>query len=647
MDIGGSLDYQRIYNDLNDYLIKHDKDTYLKRYDELIKSFPKKSQEYVEMLLIKLSYSIIYEANYQAIETFINEVEPQVNSYGSDIQKIKFSINKGVVYGRLEQLDKALAVYNQVLALCNDSKFNSYKVSTLINIGVVYNKRYQYIKSLRFFLRAYSINVNSESPVKHTSILANLGVIYLNIEEYEKAVYYFELCMKTLADSRKYTLPALYNNLILAYSKIGNFSKAQAIITKAEQSIDTYNQVNLLAYKRSLAEYYFDSGDLASSAECYLYLISNSEPKLSNAIAEYKIALAKTYLLQDKLDQCKNLLDEITTMGDFSEIIKEQIDFLRIKAEFYEKLGDYQKAYEFSQEIIKLNDDNYLNLQAEIMDGLTEPIVSDVEDISSVAYREKINDLEAMNTELISKEKLLVESLNELKKESNLREKIISIITHDIRSPIGNIIQLFEMLDELDDLEEEETLKEIIQAMKQTYALTDELVHWAKDIISQKQARLVNLEIEKVIDNCQQVLKHQLQKKHISLNKEIATKDLIYGHQATIETCFRNIISNAIKYSNEFSDIDIIAETKDEKISFIIKDYGKGMSQEEVAKIFDYNKVSTLGTNMEDGIGIGLLLVKELVDKNNGTIECKSQLGQGTVFTLTFPKVINKNTNNK
>lgn len=637
------MDYKKIYKELNNYLLKKDKDSYSRRYNEIIDKIPHKSQEYIEMLLLKLSYSIIYEANYSGIISYILEIELDVKSYGSILQQIKFSINKGVVLGRLNQFDKALEVYNNVLSLCSDNEYISFKISTLINIGVIYNREYQYLKSLKYFLRAYNLNTQVEKPVQNTSILANLGVIYLNIREYDKAVYYFELCIKTLPESRKYSLPALYSNLILAYSKVGDYSKVKDIISIIEDEIDTYNQVNLLAYKRSLAEFYFDTRDFSSSEECYKYLMNNSNQ--INVIAEHKISLAKIYLLQSNLEKSKELIDEVTSMGNFSEIISEQLDFLRLKSEYYQKIEDYQKAYEISQEIIKLNDDNYFKLQAEVMDGLTEPIVSDVADISSVAYLEKINDLEAMNSELISKEKLLIESLNELKKESYLREKIISIITHDIRSPIGNIIQLMEMQDEFESVEEkEETKKEIIEAMQQTFSLTNELVIWAKDIISKRQANLENLEVRKIIDKCHLVLKHQLDRKHITLINKVAPDDLIYGHQATIETCFRNILSNAIKYSNENSNIEVEAKYEADNVAFMVRDYGKGMSQEEVDKVFDYDKVSSLGTNSEEGIGIGLLLVKELVDKNKGTIECKSQVGEGTIFTLTFPKTLKQDT---
>lgn len=633
------MDYKKIYKELNDYLANKDTATFLQRYNELIQDIEPTSEEYVEMLLIKLSYKIMYALDYFDVKSFIDEIASQIKTYGNILQVIKYSINKGVVLGRLRLLDEAIAVHNEVLSLCSDDELKSYKISTLINLGVIYVKKYKYITALRYFLRAYDMNSQSDKPVKHTSILANIAVIYLNIEEYEKGLYYTELCLNTLPESKKSVLPALYNNSILANTKVGNFHKAKEYISLVEQEKNNYSKSMLHSYHKALAEYYYDIANYDKAKEYYQLLIQEVDKKNLSILCSYKISLAKLFLKENKYNECKEIITEIDSLDDYSEILFEKIHYNQLKADYYAAIGDYERAYEYSQLIIKYNNDNYKKLQTEIINEMTDPLASDYEDISSTAYLEKINDLETLNTEIASHESLLISSLNDLRNETMMRDQIISIISHDIRAPIGNIIQLLEMLDEFESPDEkEETIVEIIEAMKSTYSLTNELVTWAKNIIEKKKSTSHNLYIRDIIDNCELLLKHQIAKKHLTLFNHIPSDSQIFGHKNTIETCFRNIISNSLKYSYEFSKIEISQQDKEDEIAFFIRDYGSGMTQEQVDNLFSPGKLSRRGTNSEDGMGIGLLLVKELVNKSNGTIECKSKVGEGTVFTLTFPK---------
>ncbi len=631
------MDYQKAFDELNEYLKTKDRKRYLQRYQELMKSIVPNSEEYVEMIMIQFTYSLIFESDYNQILTEIDNIESIVFTFGSKVQKIRFSINKGITFGRINRYESAVKVYNEVLRLCDNVDYRPYKISVLINLGVVFTKKYEYFKALRYFLDAYKLNQESSIPIKHTSILTNLGVLYLNIQDYQKSVYYFELCLKTLPKSKQYSLASVYNNLLYAYSKVGKFDHVKEIITKVEKDLSTYNQVNLHYYNKALAEYYVDSGQIDLAIDKYKQLINDFHNQHSSILADYRISLADLYLQKKELKDCKSLIDDVEEMGDFSQISSEKIQFLRLKSNYYNEIADYKSAYLLVNQITEIGNENLINVQRELVNELTQPMQIDVKNISNVAYNEKISELETLNNDLKTKEKLLIDSLNELERESQLRERLISIISHDIRSPIGNIIQLLEMLDDFEDEQEKEgTINEIIEAMKQTLGLTNELVSWAKDIIAKKDATSNPINICELIDNCELFLKQQLSKKHLSINNMIDPEIELYAHKATIETIFRNIISNAIKYSNEYSHIDIASEISDEEVVFTIKDYGRGMSQDEVANIFNSVKISTLGTNAEDGIGIGLLLAQELVHKSNGRIECESILGHGTSFKIFF-----------
>ncbi len=636
------MDYKKIYEELNRYLVKRDKETFMIRFKELNNQVSLSSQEFVELKLLNFTYSVIFQGDNDLLLKIVNDMESSVLNFGNKMQKIKFYVDKGIALGRLNLLNDAIEVYTIALDLCDEDELKPYKTSVLINIGVVYNSRHEYITSLRYFLTAYNLNKDRGYSSSHTTILGNLGVIYLNINQFDKAIYYLELCLETVVESKRYVLPAVHNNLIFAYTKIKDFNKAKALIDSTIAEVEYYEQQNKISFHRTLAIYYTELEDYESAINEYLSLLRNYDKLPAKSQADYMISLVKIYLHTEQYPKSKELIDKIEKLDNFAEVIAEQTDFLQIKSDYYYHAKDYQSAYNYLLETLKKNRDNYTKLSKEVTDDLTSPLLSKVDNISSFAYSEKILELENINREIAAKEKLLVDSLNELKNESELRERIISIITHDIRSPIGNVIQLLEMLDEFDNNgEKEETILEIIDAMKQTFSLTNELVTWAKEIIEKKNATMESFYIKDVINNCELLLKHQLEKKHLIIHNTINSETEIFSHKATIETCFRNIISNAIKYSPEYSKIELSQEVTNDKVSFIITDFGTGMTEEQVKSLFDYKAISTLRTKSEDGIGIGLLLVKELVNKSKGEIICKSKLNEGTTFILTFPKIDN------
>jgi pentatricopeptide repeat protein len=637
-----NLDY---IDELNNYLMMRDKENFLKRYSEVLKGVSQQSEEFVELQLLKYTYGFLFVGDFEKLLLEIEKLEPLMKEYSNDRQKIRFLVNKGITLGRLNKTDEAIQVYNSSLEYCNTDDRVSFKISILTNIGVIYFREQNFIKSLKYFLSAYNLNKGSEGQVKLTSLLINIGIIYLQFDVFDKAIYYLELSLTTIPKSREYAKINIYNNLISTYAASGNFEKARKIIDLSRSEKKNYSQADEMYFHRSLAFYYSKNKEYRKAIDEYqLILRKLTCDKQDCEKTKYKIMIARTYSEMEDYKHCGELIDDIDKHQDLDpeNKIYSYNEFLETKVSYYTFKKDYKSALTYSTELYKLQKEENKSLEKHIIGELTNPLTNPLTNkdcnISFEAYEDKINELEGTNKELNEQEKLLIQSLNDLRNESKLREKIISIISHDIRAPIGNIIQLLEILDEYEDQNErEEIIVEVIDAMKQTYSLTNELVDWAKEIIDAQKSTLSYINVKDIVNEIDLLYRQQLEKKQIFIINNLSEEEIIFSHKTSIKTCFRNIIQNAIKYSEPYSRIEVNEEINDYNVIYSIKDYGKGIPPEELKDLFDVKKISTVGTNQESGIGIGLLLVNELIKRNNGKIRCESVVGKGATFYFTFP----------
>ncbi len=238
--------------------------------------------------------------------------------------------------------------------------------------------------------------------------------------------------------------------------------------------------------------------------------------------------------------------------------------------------------------------------------------------------------------ELSLSKKMLIETIK-------TRDKLYSIIAHDIRSPFNNIIMLIESIAagiiNVSSKEFKEVIFHLEKSTRETGTLLDNLLDWTKLHIGKITLRPQNTHVLRIINDCIRLLEGNARYKNISIGKNIPVDLMAYFDEVTMHTIFRNIISNAIKFTPENGKIKIETNDTGSYISVIISDTGIGISNEVLSKIFDKNEsYSSLGTKNEHGSGLGLQLVKDMVEQNNGTIRVESELDKGTTFIVNIPK---------
>jgi signal transduction histidine kinase len=633
-----------ILTELGDYLKARNREVFEQRYFCELDKAETNSKLYAGLKLLYFNYLIIFNGDFSNVMDYISKTEIEIHNFASNIQMVVLNITKAIVFSRIGKVDEAIEVYEEQLLLCDKYEESdepvpkAMQVKLLTNLGVAYNRKKEYFTTLQYLLKAYRTVVDNNLDVKLTSLLLNIGTVYLNLAMYNKSLEYFELALTTVSSTQKYSNPQIYIDLITSYTYAKKYDKAREMIALFEKEDYLSNKTLKLAYHKSVGIYYRQTRQFNKSLENYykvlemLLLNQNIEKRL-----QCLITIAEIELENGNQVKCREVIEKIDDLTVIHNINQNRTDIIELKQDYYQNIEDFKQANSYAMKLFYLSKQETSKLKRLLVDELSKPITN-TNNISKQAYDQKISELEEINSELKSKDRLLVDSLNDLKKESQLREKFISIISHDIRGPLGNIVQLLEMMDEFEDeAEREEIVADVIDAMRQTYTLTNELVSWAKEIIDNQQSTLSMVNCQELVDNISKLYSEQLNFKQIHLVNNLSDNAIVYAHKTSLETCFRNIVQNAIKYSPTYTKIEVNEEIESSNLKFFITDQGIGMDCQKIEDLFNTSIESQLGTHSEEGIGIGLFLVKELVRKNNGKLKCHSKIGKGTTFIMTFP----------
>jgi signal transduction histidine kinase len=257
-----------------------------------------------------------------------------------------------------------------------------------------------------------------------------------------------------------------------------------------------------------------------------------------------------------------------------------------------------------------------------------------------------INVSTVLGNDLVRAEKALKENEKKLLKLNADKNRFISILGHDLRGPFNNLLGLSEMLTQeagmLDRKEIEDIATFMNKSAHSTYKLLEDILLWANTQQGKIPFEPEKVSLKEIYENIFELLKSSADAKNIRIN--FASNDHInlIADIAMLKTIMRNLISNAIKYTNPGGTINISSEKATGEMIFTVSDNGIGISHDNLTKLFSISEIlTTKGTANETGTGLGLLLCKEFVEKHGGRIWAESEAGKGSDFKFTIPLVIN------
>ena len=247
---------------------------------------------------------------------------------------------------------------------------------------------------------------------------------------------------------------------------------------------------------------------------------------------------------------------------------------------------------------------------------------------------------------LVAARRIIEEKNEELRKTIAGRDKMYSVIAHDLRSPMASMKMLLNtimMSVEKDKIDPDifDMLEMSNKTSEEVFSLLDNLLKWTKSQLGKLTVIPQKLDISGLADGVVEVMNSVAEVKHIKLIRTDHESFFVYVDIEMIKSILRNLISNAVKFSNPDSEIKVGIKAEDGKVIVSVTDSGKGIKKEDQHKLLkDSTHFTTYGTNSEEGSGLGLLLCRDFASKNGGELWFESEENLGSVFSFSLPQLI-------
>lgn len=552
--------------------------------------------------------SKFYSAEYsKALELFLSSKE-KFEKLKDTIGIAQANNNIAIVYSYLDLFDKSMLYHKQNLALREKIKDIEGIATTLNNIGVEFKNKNMYDSALYYYQRALSIEIKRKDSVTISRYLNNIGLAYLNLNNLDSAKLYIDKGLAIrLQISELQGIKNSYQALGHYYFNKNNYEEARKF---QELSMQYAYKIGIVYEIESISK------DLASTYEklnlfelAYKYSALNRKMQDSLKFAETsrqitKIELERAYENEKKLKELEtenNIQKERANIQQLIYLISGLIIILLIT------------IYSF----VKIRKSNSLLLEKQ------NEIIAQKEEITT-----QRNSIALQNMEL---EKLNLE-----------KDKFFSIIAHDLRSPFSGFLGIANLLVSNSNTYSKEEVLELSNLLKNSadnlYKLLENLLEWSKIkgglIDYNPEICLVEIAVFENIQIHSEIAKQ----KEIELISTVEDGLTVVCDLRMLNSIIRNLLTNAIKFTRRGGRIEISANKYESNKAIIsVKDNGIGMDENTISKLFRIDqKLATLGTENEPSTGLGLLLVKEFVEKNKGEIWVVSEKDKGTTFSFTL-----------
>jgi len=572
------------------------------------------------------------ETEYQLLET--------ISKHGVKTDSAKCYRLIGLVYLQKSWYDKSLDNLMRAQQLFGEAGDTAMQAKALMNVGIVHDCMNNYPMSLSYYNKALTYFKRTRNEGGMADCELNIAIVLAKQKEYEKA------CQNLLSAAKIYEkagnnsyLAAAYINLGLTYKKMGNYALSIEYLDKSlriwKQEDDQYH---ICYYHLNMGEIMLD---MKRTDEAGQYLLTAE--KLAKEVGSDDL-LAKAYeYLSDYSAAKKNFSDAYTYL-DKSKQINDSI----LNAETTEKVSQIQYQYEVAKQevekehLVKQNLNKELELSKKnILLYILAAILAIIAVlvillITQNRIKRRANEQLEVKNDLIELQKDELISLNASK------DKFLSILAHDIKNPLSSIHGISDLLvsdyDKLTDEEKKIFTQDIHILSTNLFEIINTLLTWSTSQSGMITYRPVHFSIGDLCSKTAKNLQTVAKQKEISIESIVDAKLMVFADENMILSVLHNLINNAIKYSYHGTKIRIEAIQSEGFAQLSVIDSGIGLSPESQAKLFKYDQhFMNKGTAGETGTGLGLILCKDFVDKNGGTIKVESIINQGSTFIFTLP----------
>ncbi|MCF7859520.1 MAG: tetratricopeptide repeat-containing sensor histidine kinase [Candidatus Cloacimonetes bacterium] len=574
----------------------------------------------------------------------------------------------GVIYGNLGKLDSAFYYYNLAIDVAEKIKDSTQIAYSLNNIGDYYFKNALFSIALEKIYDAYEMFEKLGDERGRAYALNDIGEIYLKQKNYEKALDHFLRSGEI----------RLRRNDYRGYAKsLINEAHTYEMTGLADKALEVYHKA--LEYSRKAGYIKGESWVIAGISDIYAQQ-GKYEEALEKRFESLKIDLkignkygeiinynqiGAIYLSQGLLSQAeaylKKAMIESKTTGHRDQLMISN-NLLR---KLYLDSGNYRDAYKYLESYEAIEDSIFSQENSNKIADLQSAFITERKDRENELLKKEIEfEQETRNyfiliTLLVSgvvilfislfrSERKANKKLNEVNQQLNelnaQKDKMLSIIGHDLKNPVGAIRSFLEALhNDYNEMEEEERKQFIHYSYESSEKLTKlllELLEWGRLTRGIVDIQISNFDLKEVIEELTVLMAPSAKQKNIKIEYFDCDKQ-IKTDRNMINTVLRNFVNNSIKFTPHGGTISI-SSNEDENYNYIcVKDTGVGIEQNKIEDLFRIDRVTTtLGTSQEAGTGLGLPIANEFVQKCGGEILVESILGEGSKFILKLPKKI-------
>lgn len=484
------------------------------------------------------------------------------------------------------------------------------------NLGYVNRIRQHYSEALECFKNAIEIRESIQDSFGIASSTLEIGRTYYELKDYEPALQYFKKSV--------YLHDNLENKNYTAYSYQG--------------MADVYYQTNR-----------YDSALVFYQKALDLSIERDNTPEVIKGL----LAIALVYGHTNKVEEGEKLFELAKEKSNKLDDPQINLEIYKAGAHFYQELKLYQNATQNYQKYIDLSDSLFSVFQLQTIEEVKNrfAVLEDLNQVNEDLGEKRKEQIYLIIISvllgiiiifIILRYRIIVKLSSALKASNQSKDKVLSIVSHDLISPFNTIIGFSEILNENiknKNYEEAEAYSQIIyRSSKENLRLTENLLNWARAQRNVIRLSIETFELIPLFNEVIDVLNSQARSKNIGFKIPSDSSESIKADKNLIKTVLINLMSNAIKFSYENGTIELKIVKKHNEVLISVIDNGVGIKPEILPKLFKENEsVQTKGTRNEKGTGLGLLVCKEFVELHGGRIGVESEFRKGTTFYFTLP----------
>lgn len=599
--------------------------------------------------LAKYDYLVgmVYSAtnNFDSAYYYLTSALEKCKRLGLKQEMSSAYLNLGIVHAQRDRTIDAAGCFYEALKLKEQLLDSTGIARCYLNLSNIYERNNQTRLALDFarksLLLRLRLNINDAQTI---GVYNSIGISYGTLEQYDSSIRYFhEGILQAKRSGAHLILGKLYTNISESLDKIGLTDSAFFYLDAAIAIFaDLNNDEGLMYCYNNKSNIYLRRKDYDQSAT-----FAQKSFAIAREVRMYSMMASNVENLYEIAKKQGKYRDALTWL----ELYKEYKDTVS-----YEKSQQELKALKFEHalsdrdhQIQVLSHQRNLQMRkAKEQKALTygAAALAVIILIFSIVYYREARSRRLLNESLGQKNLEIARQSEKLESLNALKSKVISVMSHDMRSPLSSLYSVMELVnsEQLTPEEQKFIFGELSKSVGSVSILLENILGWVNtQMIPQHELSLDSVHLLPVAEEIIQLYSPVAAQKDVRLINKICPTCYVLANKDNLSLVLRNLVNNAIKFSYPGHEVVLQSSCKEKEVKISVTDTGVGMTAEEQNRLFNVKTLHTRpGTNQEKGTGLGLLFVKESIEQLNGTLSLRSEKSKGTTFTFTLPEAAPK-----